>query len=141
VDDRGHDALKLSGQYSSQKGTPKGKDPYHFASGGEIAWSEFLLDALQTELERNGFVEFRVNKNDAVRVGPGFMEFLFGGKQERVEGEALKHISISGGQFSFKTGDAKWYSGKGKFSFSYANMSNARLFLVVLNSLLGVTFE
>ena len=141
TDNQGRVLLNLAGRYSSQQGTPKATDPYYFASVGEIAWSEYLLDALQAELEKNGSVEFKVNKHDAVRVGPGFMEFLFGGKQQRVDGEALKHISINGGQFSFKTSEAKWYSGKGKFNFSYQSMANARLFLLVIHSLLGVRFD
>ncbi|MCA9080567.1 MAG: hypothetical protein KDA58_08405 [Planctomycetaceae bacterium] len=137
----GKKVYQLQGQFNSEQGTPKGKDPYHFALSGEISWSNFLLDALQAELEKHGSVEFKVNKNDAVRVGPGFMEFRIKGKEERVEGEALNHISIGGGTFSFKTSDAKWYSSKGKFGFDYSKMANARLFLLVLHSLLGVSFE
>jgi hypothetical protein len=137
----GRKLLNLSGTFRSEKGEPEPDDPFYFAQGGEIAWSIYLLDALQKELEKHGSVEFKVNKRDAVRVGPGFMEFAFSGKEQRVDGEQLKHISIGGGTFSFKTADAKWFSSKGKFNFDYSRMSNARCFLLVLESLLGVTFE
>ncbi|MCA9088902.1 MAG: hypothetical protein KDA90_09745 [Planctomycetaceae bacterium] len=138
---QGRKVFNLQGTFNSQAGTPKTHDPYYFAMNAEYAWSNHLLDSLQAELDKHGSVEFKVNKRDAVRVGPGFMEFCFGTNEERVDGEALKHISIGGGTFSFKTADAKWFSRKGKFSFNYASMANARLFLLVLHSLLGVTFE
>lgn len=138
----GRKLLNLNGTFHSEAGNPKPTDPFHFAQSGEIAWSIYLLDQLQSELEKHESVEFKVNRSDAVRVGIGFMEFCFGGKEQRVEGEDLKHISIAGGTFSFKTADAGgWFSSKGKFSFSYANMANARCFLLVLNNLLGVSFD
>ncbi|MCB9949829.1 MAG: hypothetical protein H6824_02475 [Planctomycetaceae bacterium] len=136
----GRSLLNLTGTFHSQDGNPVPKDPYHFAQGGEIAWSIYLLDQLQDELDKHGSVEFKVNRNDAVRVGPGFMEFAFGSKQERLEGDELKHISIAGGTFTFKSADARWYSSKGHFSFNYANMANARCFILVLDHLLGVRF-
>ncbi len=137
----GKHRLHLTGTFHSEPGNPVAKDPYHFAQAGEIAWSIHLLDQLQADLDKHGSVEFRVNRNDAVRVGIGFMEFCFGNGEERLDGEELQHISIAGGTFSFKTADAKWYSSKGKFSFNYANMANARCFLLVLNNLLGITFN
>jgi hypothetical protein len=140
-DSKGRKKLNLTGSYRSEKGEPPPQDPFYFGQAGEISWSIYLLDALQKELDEHGSVEFKVNSKDAVRVGVGYMEFCFGSKEQRVDGEELKHISIGGGTFSFKTADAKWYSSKGKFSFDYSRMANARCFLLVLNNLLGVSFN
>ncbi len=73
----------------------------------EIAWSMYLLDATQAELESKGYGEFVVNRKDVVRVGLGFMEFHFMGKTERVPVNEMKDIAINAGWFSFKTSEAR----------------------------------
>ncbi len=133
--------FRLNGSYRSKQRTPKPKDPFHFAKMAEIAWSLYLLDAAQAQLERQGYVEFVVNKKDVVRVGPGFMEFCFKGKTERVPVSEMKDISIGGGSFSFKTNEARMFSSKGKFSFQYGQMGNARLFMLCLDRILDIQFS
>ena len=132
--------FRLNGSYRSKQRNPKPKDPYHFAKMAEIAWSMYLLDATQAELESKGYVEFVVNRKDVVRVGLGFMEFHFMGKTERVPVNEMKDIAINAGWFSFKTSEARMFSSKGKFSFQYGQMGNARLFLLCLDKLAGIQF-
>jgi hypothetical protein len=133
--------LKLAGQYKSKTGNPKPKDPFHFARSAENAWNGFLVHRLQKELEEHGYVEFKVNKHDVVRVGQGFLEFCLGGKTERITREDIKNVSISQGTFHIDTHDARWFSSKGKFRFNYGAMANAQLFLYSLQTLLGYSFE
>jgi hypothetical protein len=133
--------FRLNGSYRSKKRTPKPRDPYHFAKMAEIAWSVYLLQAAQAELQTKGYVEFVVNKRDVVRVGPGFMEFCFKGKTERVPVSEMKDISINQGWFSFKTNEARMFSSKGKFSFQYGQMGNAKLFLMCLDRLAGIRWS
>jgi len=132
--------FKLSGQYQSKTGNPKPKDPFHFARSAENAWNSFLIGRLQSELEEHGFVEFKLNKKDMVRVGQGFLEFHIGGRTERITREDIKNISISQGTFHIDTHDARWFSSKGKFRFNYGGMANAQLFLFSLERLLGYQF-
>jgi len=136
-DSTGNQLLQLVGRYTSEAGTPVSNSPFHFAAAAETAWSDYLFDALPSEVQESGPIDFPINQRDFVRVGRGFIEFLFNGTLQRVEGEDLKHASLENGLFSFKTSDARWYSSKGTFSFSYARMANARLFLWVVQSLLG----
>lgn len=44
------------------------------------------------------------------------------------------------GQFHIHHKDARWFSSKGKFNFSYATMANARLFLLAMEKLTGYRF-
>lgn len=78
-----------------------------------------------------------MNRNDAVRVGPGFMEFCFKGSTERVPVDAIKSLSVNNGVFAIHTNDAKWFSSKGKFSFEYGRLGNAHMFIFALEQLLG----
>ena len=136
TDGAGRKVFGLSGRHQGKNGLPKPADPFHFANATEIAWSTFLLNRADAELAEHGALRFNVGSKKAVVVGPGFIEFHFGGRTDRCEAGDIKSIALSQGQFSIQHRDAKWYSSKGKFSFAYGNMANARLFLLVLDRFL-----
>ncbi len=140
-DGAGGRMMRLNGNYHSKTGNPKAKSPFHLARMAEHAWNIHLADRLQKELDEYGFVEFLVNKNDAVRVGPQFMEFCFKGRTDRVPAHAIKSLSINNGVFVIHTNEAKWFSSKGKFSFNYGNLANAGMFIFSLERLLGYDFS
>ena len=137
----GKSLLNLKGNYSSKAGTPKEKSPFYFALSAEAAWCDYLIDKLDEELQANGSIEFRVNKKDTVRIGSGFLEFAFKGDVTRVLVEDIKTLSINEGNFVIHTNEAKWLGSKGKFSFAYGQMGNAKLFLYALEQILGYQFE
>lgn len=139
VDGRG--LLLLKGSFHSEAGTPKATSPFWFANSAEVYWNEFAFDRMVTQFEKEGHVDFRVNKKDLVRVGPGFLEFNFHGKSTRLSQEDIKSLSIANGTFSIHTHEARWFSSKGKFGFEYGGMGNAKLFLFALERLAGYTFS
>jgi hypothetical protein len=130
----------LDGIYHSLQGSPADGDLWHFANAAEGRWSGYLLQALSAQLERFGYVEFPMQGNPRmVRISDGFMEFVEkDGNSQRVAVADMKDISLASGVFQFKHKDARWWSGKGKYSFTYANIPNARLFLVYLERLAGI---
>jgi hypothetical protein len=133
---QGRRLLTLKGQHKGKDGLPKPGDPFHFALASELAWSMFLLNRADAELAEHGALSFRIDAKKAVVIGPGFIEFHFNGRVDRCEAQDIKTISLSQGAFSIHHRDAKWYSSKGKFSFPYGNMANARLFLLTLDRFL-----
>ncbi|MEX2212971.1 MAG: hypothetical protein WD768_02510 [Phycisphaeraceae bacterium] len=140
-DYEGRKVFAFKGRFHSKDGVPKAKDNYWFARASELAWNAFISEAMQSELDELGFVQFNVNKNDWVRVGSGFMEFNFGGQSNRVTVEDIKTLSIDQGTFTILTHDAGWFSNKGKFRFDYSRIANAQMFLVALEKLLGYQFD
>ncbi|WP_055075690.1 DUF6585 family protein [Pseudanabaena sp. 'Roaring Creek'] len=133
----------LNGQYHAEKKVPKDGDKWHFANTAERVWSIYLLESVNEKLNSLGYVEFPMTGNPkAVRIGRGFMEFVTKDKEpQRVAVTEMKDITLGGGVFQFKHQDAKWWSGKGKYSFTYSNIPNARLFLIVLESLTGIRWQ
>jgi len=131
---------KLLGQYRNEQGWPEAKNSWHFANAAEAAWNNYLLPVVNEQLDRLGYVEFPMQgKLQAVRVGSGFMEFVVkGGVPQRVQVADMKDITLGSGVFQFKHKDAQWWSGKGKYSFNYSNIPNARLFLLCLDRLTGI---
>lgn len=133
----GRKLFVISGRYSSKNGTPKQGDAFYFARAAEIAWSEFYLAYADYQLQREGAIAFRVDQSRVLRVGPGFLEFHFGGPPARVEKADIAKVTLGGGTFSFKHKDARWFSSEGKYSFQYGKMANAKVFLLALDKLLG----
>jgi hypothetical protein len=131
---------QLNSSYRSERGWPEDKSPWHFANMAESLWSGYLLKKAGDQLERLGYVEFPMKGNpQAVRVGYDFMEFVErNGTPQRVAVSDMKDISLASGQFRFNHKDARWWSGKGKYSFTYSNIPNARLFLLCLERLAGI---
>lgn len=132
----------ITGSYHSEKIAPEAGNKWYFANIAESVWSSYLLSNLDLELEQNGYVEFPIGGAlQAVRVGNGFMEFVTkkDGAQ-RVMVSEMRDITLGSGTFQFKHQDAKWWSGKGKFSFEYANIANARVFLICLKELTGIAW-
>jgi hypothetical protein len=133
----------ITGSYQSEKSSPKDGDIWHFANMSESVWSSYLLSTLDAQIDRHGYVEFPMGGAlQAVRVGQGFMEFVTrkDGSQ-RVMVADMRDISLGSGTFQFKHQDARWWSGKGKYSFEYANIPNARVFLICLSELAGISWN
>jgi hypothetical protein len=138
TDAAGRRMLRLKGTYRGNNKPPKQGDPFHFASAAENAWSEHFLQRAEQQLKTEGAIAFRVDKSRVVRVGPGFLEFHFGGDgPQRFTAEDIDKVTLGGGHFSFKHKDAKWYSRQGKYSFSYGAMGNGKVFLFALDRLMG----
>jgi hypothetical protein len=110
---------------------------FRYVQAAEAAWSVHYLERAQKYLDAEGSIPFPVDSARVVRVGPGFMEFHFGGEPVRLTKEDIASVSFGSGTFKFKHQDAKWYSLSGKYSFQYVNMANARVFLLALEKLMG----
>jgi hypothetical protein len=134
--------FQLKGDYEADIGAlPKSSSPFHLARMAEIAWSQILFDRANHCLKEEGSIPFQIDSKRLVRVGPGFIEFHFGGDPVRVTKDDIAKVTLGGGTFSFQHKDAKWFSRQGKFSFPYGQMANAKVFLFALDKLMGYRWE
>jgi hypothetical protein len=129
------------GTYRQRKKGLRPGEPFRFVRAAEGAWSVHYLERADKALKTEGSIPFRVDKQRVVRVGPGFLEFHFGGDPMRLTREDIASVSLGSGTFQFKHKDAKWYSLSGKYSFQYGNMANARVFLLALEKLMGYQWK
>ena len=136
----GRKAFKLSGSYMGENKPPKPKSKFHFALSAEINWSDWLLDRAQEELERQGSIRFRLDRENYVSVGPGFIELGTKGTVDRYEIGDIEGISVVDGTFKIKRKGAKegWFRSEGVLQFSYGTMANARVFILALDRLTGL---
>ncbi len=132
--------FEISGSHRGENNAPADQDIWHFADMGESAWTRHLLEMIDDKLARDGYIEFPLTTNlQAVRVGNGFLEFVSrkDGAQ-RVMRSEMQDITLGSGTFQFKHQDSRWWSGKGKFSFEYGNIPNARIFMICLKELADI---
>ncbi len=132
---------RLQGNYRQRKKGLRAGEPFRLVQAAEFAWSLYYLERADKALKSEGSIPFRVDKQRVVRVGPGFIEFQFGGEPVRLTREDIASVNLGGGTFQFKHKDAKWYSRSGKYSFQYANMANGRVFLLALEKLMGYQWK
>jgi hypothetical protein len=139
-DRKGRHRYTISGTHNSERGQPAAKDNYHFASGAELAWSNYLLQYVSEQLQRDGFLHFNLGGADYVRVGPDYLELRVGGETTECATKDIGALSLMQGMFTIKRRDAKegWFSSKGVFKFNYNSLANAQLFLFLLEKLTGL---
>ena len=136
TDDAGKPVCLLSGSFMSSKDNPPVGNQFHFGRAAELAWSQYLLNRSQEMISESGSLRFNLDPKRQVLIGPGFIEFQWNGRTDRCEAHEIKVISLNNGTFSIHHMDARWYSSKGKFTFPYAQLANARLFLLTLDRFL-----
>jgi hypothetical protein len=114
-------------------------DLYHFCESAEKTWSEFLFERLAVEFEERGIVEFQLSEKGRLRVGRGVLEVIVNGDKTRLTPEDIRGMGVSEGAFFIRSHDASWFKKKGKWSFPYDAIANARVFLVVIEQIGGFT--
>lgn len=138
-DSVGKPLMTISGRHSSQKGQPKPYDRFWFGVATEIAWSQYMLPRLLHRLGQGEPVRFALNGQDYVSIDRENIELHLGKKHEVLPFRDFAGVTVHQGTVTVARRDAK--SGilgigrSGYFSFPYANLSNGRLFLVLMNRL------
>ena len=140
ADEAGRNLVVLSGTFRAKDGRPKPHDAYWFAKSAQAAWNVHAFDAARRQFEADGHVAFPVDKNLAVRLGPGWMEFDRRGDVRRLVPEDVKSLTLREGRFDVRTHDASFFGKSGKYAFGYAAMPNAQVFLMCLETLVGFGF-
>jgi hypothetical protein len=139
-DQTGRRMFVISGSHHSKKGKPKPNSKFNLAVAAELAWSRHYLARAIQELEQTGFATFAAKGNHFVRIGPGVIEFHFKGDPVQMHRADIRDVKLASGTMTFYHNDAKWFSSRGKYSLEYGQLTNARVFLLMLDKLMGYRF-
>lgn len=137
----GQRVFNLAGSHHNKKGRPKPNSKFNLALAAELIWSRHYLQRALLELDQSGFAAFAAKGADFVRIGPGVIEFVFRGQPVQMQRSEIRDVKMAGGTLTFYHNDAKWFSSRGKYSLEYGQLSNARVFLLLLDKVLGYRFE
>jgi hypothetical protein len=140
TDFNGRKVFVVSGQYKSLQGTPKARDPFHFAVAAEMAWSSHLLAQAPPQLEAGGAIRFGLRGADSIRLSTGEIALTRKGETIALRGEDIARLRIAQGMVSILEPGAKegWFSSTGVYKFAYAELANAQFFLILLDFLFGI---
>lgn len=141
-DGRGRLVYQISGRYKSEVGRPEPRDAYYFALAAESAWSRFLARDLERMASANGLIFFGLQGGDFVQLGPGRLILAQASKKIELRSDQIEKMTIGDGVISIWETGAKsgWFVNKGIHQFLYADLGNAKFFLLALDKLLGIRF-
>lgn len=133
---RGRTVKKFAGSVVFLRRGPAMTNNYWLAMSAERAWNERLVARAREELAQKGFIEFRLNaRNDAVRVGRGYLEVVRKGSVRRIESSEMRSIRMDAVELEVTHRDARWYSRKGGLRFDLDKFPNAKVFSQAVRTL------
>jgi hypothetical protein len=136
----GRRCFQLAGNHRSKDGNPPGADPFHFARAAEMAWTGYLVNQAQVQLQMSGSIYFGLKGGNSLRLSAEALSFTFGGRTTTWDVADLAQARIDQGVVKIMRRDARegWFSSTGVCRFNYTDLANAQFFLFLLNRLAGV---
>lgn len=139
----GRPRFVITGVFRHEAGNPPDKDPYYFGTAAEVAWTVYLANQMQAQLSLQGTIYFGLGGKNWLRIGE--RQLILHQNDATVEWSAdeLAEVRVEKGQIEIRRHDARegWFSSSGIWKFPYANLANARLFLILMDRLLGVRVQ
>ena len=131
----------INGTHKSEKGNPPSTDPYQFGRAAEIAWTIYLFDQTNRQLEINENVLFNLKGNQWIRLGRGYMVVCTGGDEQTWPADEIALVNVDQGVVRIRRRDAKegWMSSRGVFKFNFDSLANAQLFFHLCEKVVGVS--
>ena len=137
----GESLLLSKGVYPSFDHPRALQHPFHFLEVVQQHWCNYRYERMKAEFQAEGSVGFAVGSKREIRVGLDYVEFLWPDGTRRASAEELGDMSLSHDEFRFMHSDAVWMGKDGKYSFKYSELSNAKLFITLLDHLVGVSLS
>ena len=136
----GRKRYTITGSHNSQNSTPAPTHYFHFAKAAELAWTVYLLDDVDRQLQLSGAIPFKLTGSQWIRLGKGFLTLGLSGEPVELDAADVGAVQVQKGVVRIKRVDAEegWFSSRGVYKFDFASLANAQLFFHLLNKLVGV---
>ncbi len=140
TDESGKEAFTIDGTHRGLHRMPRDHDKYRFALAAEEAWSAHLLAKIIPQLQAGTSYKFRLGRRDGICIEKDYLELARKGTVQRFYQDDLMEVSVNEGKIALKEPSAKegWFTSTGVHYFSFAELANARVFLLLLERLYGV---
>jgi hypothetical protein len=140
TDDRDRQVFAVSGQHKALNKSPPRTDLYHFAQEAETSWSVYLLNRILGKLQAGGSWTFHLSGSNRIRIRSDLLQLTLRGNTQDFAPQDIAEMQIQNGQISLKEPGARagWFTDTGIHHFSFAEVANARVFLLLVNHLFQV---
>jgi hypothetical protein len=141
ADEAGNKVFRVNGTHQSERGLPPPQDQFHFALAAEEAWGLHLLESILPRLQAGEPYRFRLGSRDGIVVHKEYLELSLWGKVQRFAPEDLAEIRVQDGTITLKEPGARggWFTSTGVHCFSFSDLANAQVFLLLMEKMYGVT--
>jgi hypothetical protein len=139
--------LKKSSQIKSHPPDMNADAKHTIFIEAEKSWTLYLLDNMESTLEKNGFLDFKLCQFDPfvcasyIRLGIGFITFLFNGKETTYRFNEIKRIYTKGTDLFIEHDNFKkhlFISESGDKNYiPLLNLCNRQFFIKAIEILLG----
>jgi hypothetical protein len=129
----------ISGTHRTEKGVPPSGDPFHYGSVAEAAWTVYLLAQVQLQIRLSGSVSFKL-EGGWIRLAPEGISFDVGGQAGEWAAGDIASAKIEFPTVRILRRDAQkgWFSSTGIIKVPVGRLANLRLFLLLLERMVGV---
>lgn len=136
----GRKRYAVSGAHNSQNKTPPPTHYFHFAKAAEFAWTMYLSEDVEGQLQSSGSIPFHLSGGQWIRLGRGVLTLGLSGQPVELDARDVGAVQVQKGVVRIKRIDAEegWFSSRGVYKFDFAKLANAQLFFFLLNKLVGV---
>jgi hypothetical protein len=134
----GKETYRLSGLYYNKEGIPPDKNEYTLALSAEKAWYDFIFERAKHDIETIGKVVFNAVNGDTLTIGDGYVEIVRRGEQIHLTREDMPKSSVTDGVVTISSKDTSYsfFGSKGAYKFNYHDIGNAKLFLMLFDTLM-----
>jgi hypothetical protein len=139
-DDQGQEVYAIRGKHTSEKNEPPLHDQYYFGLAAETAWSDYLLQQILPQIRAGQAYTFKLGKGKRIVFNKDFLELQVDGRAQRFYPQDLNEVRVKEGKVSLKEPGARegWFTSSGVHTFSFADLANAQVFLLLVENVFGV---
>jgi hypothetical protein len=136
----GRKRYAITGVHSSHTNTPPPTHYFHYARAAELAWTIYLSEDVDRQLQLSGSVHFNLLGGQWIRLAEGFLVLGFSGEPVELDARDIGAVQVQKGVVRIKRFDAEegWFSSRGVYKFNFTALANAQLFFHLMNKLVGV---
>jgi hypothetical protein len=136
----GRKRYAISGTHNSLNNTPPPNHYFHYAKAAELAWTIYLADDVDRQLQLSGSIHFNLSNGQWIRLGRGVVVIGFGGEPVELDARDVGAVQVQKGVVRIKRYDAEegWFSSRGVYKFDFASLANAQLFFFLMNKVVGI---
>ncbi|HVS36268.1 MAG TPA: hypothetical protein VMS17_11925 [Gemmataceae bacterium] len=136
----GRKRYAITGAHNSQNSTPPHTHYFHYAKAAELAWTIYLSEDVDRQLQLSGSIHFNLTNGQWIRLGRGVVVLGLSGEPVELDSRDIGGVQVQKGVVRIKRYDAEegWFSSRGVYKFDFAKLANAQLFFFLMNKVVGV---
>lgn len=133
-DDSGALLYRIKGSHEAGEKSPPNENRFHLATLVEEGWNNHLLERILPILRAGNTYTFRLKGQNGIECGPESLILRLQGKVQTFYPIDLRGVRVQQGSISLEEPGAKegWFTSEGIHTFSFKDLANARIFLMLL---------